>query len=335
MDYEKKYNEALERAKLFQEKYGGDYAGYIFPELAESEDERMRKHIIDIVKDNAKSKSIPCDAEIAYLEKLKELPFVKDVIPGYPGLYFYDGERMHFQGNPAMKEKQKEQKPYEPKNWPADKDNLTQEQKPAEWSEEDEKRVKQLIYDTEHIRAEYEKRKKELGESFNDELIKDCDEQITWLKSLNLKKRNEDVAKLYSNEWSEEDEKTINNACCWIAEYAGYLMDKNYSKASMLMSLTGKLKSLRPQLKKEWSEKDETCLEDALWCVMKTRHFVAKDACDLDACRCAEKWLKSLRPSWKPSEEQMEALKEALKTYKGFEEYDAMKSLYEQLKQLK
>lgn len=44
----------------------------------------------------------------------------------------------------------------------------------------------------------------------------------------------------------------------------------------------------------EWSEEDETCLEYALWCVMKTRHFVAKDACDLDACRSAEKWLKTL-----------------------------------------
>ena len=53
-----------------------------------------------------------------------------------------------------------------------------------EWSEEDKRRVKQLMYDTFHIRAEYEKRKKELGESFNDELIKDCDEQIAWLKSL-------------------------------------------------------------------------------------------------------------------------------------------------------
>ena len=53
-----------------------------------------------------------------------------------------------------------------------------------EWSKEDEKRVKQLIYDTEAIRAGYEKRKESLGDDFNDELIKDCDEQINWLKSL-------------------------------------------------------------------------------------------------------------------------------------------------------
>jgi len=45
---------------------------FLFPQLKESEDERIRKHIIDIIRDNAKSKRIPCDAEIAYLKKLKE-----------------------------------------------------------------------------------------------------------------------------------------------------------------------------------------------------------------------------------------------------------------------
>lgn len=37
MDYEKRYNEALERAKNFDKNYGGGYAELIFPELAESE----------------------------------------------------------------------------------------------------------------------------------------------------------------------------------------------------------------------------------------------------------------------------------------------------------
>ena len=52
-----------------------------------------------------------------------------------------------------------------------------------------------------------------MGENFNDSLIKDCDEQIAWLKAilLNIKKKNEDVAKLCSNEWNEEDEKHINS----------------------------------------------------------------------------------------------------------------------------
>ncbi len=113
-----------------------------------------------------------------------------------------------------------------------------------EWSEEDEKRVKQLIYDTEHIRAEYEVRKKELGESFNDELIKDCDEQIAWLKSLslNLKRKNEDVAKLCSSEWSEEDEKMLNsiiNVVCGVGSQPNGLRGKQVRF----------LKSLRPSTK--------------------------------------------------------------------------------------
>ena len=49
MDYEKKYNEALERAK--QKIDAGflteDDLSYIFPELRESEDERIRKFLLD------------------------------------------------------------------------------------------------------------------------------------------------------------------------------------------------------------------------------------------------------------------------------------------------
>ena len=54
MNYEKKYKEALERTKQFSEKpYLEDSAGiveYIFPELKESEDERIREDIIRCLK---------------------------------------------------------------------------------------------------------------------------------------------------------------------------------------------------------------------------------------------------------------------------------------------
>lgn len=43
------YDEALERAKSFQQKFGGDYAGYIFPELRESEEKAADKYIRNIV----------------------------------------------------------------------------------------------------------------------------------------------------------------------------------------------------------------------------------------------------------------------------------------------
>ena len=48
MDYEKKYKEALERAKEWE----GNPAAveYIFPELTESKDEKIRKFLIDFIK---------------------------------------------------------------------------------------------------------------------------------------------------------------------------------------------------------------------------------------------------------------------------------------------
>lgn len=53
MDYEKAYKEALERAREFQKSKDGLCvltAESIFPELQESEDEKMRKAIIAYIK---------------------------------------------------------------------------------------------------------------------------------------------------------------------------------------------------------------------------------------------------------------------------------------------
>lgn len=66
------YDEALERAKSFQQKFGGDYAGYIFPELRESEDERIIKIIIDCLQHDASLSHQDVDDCITYLEKQKE-----------------------------------------------------------------------------------------------------------------------------------------------------------------------------------------------------------------------------------------------------------------------
>jgi len=102
MDYEKKYNEALERAKKILCNLGeGDGSirdiETIFPELAESEDERIRKDLIGGLmwqRDNLKSEG-PHDNSLIL-----------------PGFCLTVGEHL------AYLEKQKEQKP-------------------AEWSEED------------------------------------------------------------------------------------------------------------------------------------------------------------------------------------------------------
>ena len=78
-DYEHKYNEALEKMSHFIKRYIG--AGCmisptgsaakelrnIFPELKESEDERVRKYLIDVVNDYCKGHEH--DECIAWLEK--------------------------------------------------------------------------------------------------------------------------------------------------------------------------------------------------------------------------------------------------------------------------
>jgi hypothetical protein len=85
MDYEKRYNEALERAralwreaieKEYVEDYLKDYET-IFPELRESEDERIRKaivHLLEVASDAYLIEATGFKKEqfLSYLEKQKE-----------------------------------------------------------------------------------------------------------------------------------------------------------------------------------------------------------------------------------------------------------------------
>ena len=48
--YEEKYNEALEKAKYYHDRDNIQFLENIFPELKESEDERIRKKLIEVVK---------------------------------------------------------------------------------------------------------------------------------------------------------------------------------------------------------------------------------------------------------------------------------------------
>lgn len=75
MDYEKKYKEAFARAKgMYEGRDDAELAAYIFPELAESEDERIRRKMIEHFKSKTKETwcNMPVKGIIAYLEKQKE-----------------------------------------------------------------------------------------------------------------------------------------------------------------------------------------------------------------------------------------------------------------------
>ena len=138
-------------------------------------------------------------------------------------------------------------------------------------------------------------------------------------------------------EWSEKDEEMLDAMIDIVSNSYYEPLCPREGMLAWLKSLPGRF---NPQPKqewskaKEWSEADEVYLEDALWCV-KQATKVAKGENDMGACWSAERWLKSLRPSWKPSEDQMEALRRAsTNEYVSEEQFDILVSLYEQLKKL-
>ena len=153
------------------------------------------------------------------------------------------------------------------------------EQKPAECSEEDEHRRIDAIYFLETAKSHYAD-------------TSEIEKTIVWLKSLplNLKKKNEDVAKLCSNEWSEEEKKFI--------KHCAELLDEQGEPMCAL-----RLESIRPQYHGD---------------VTMTEAYKM----GLEAGKAS---------SWKPSEEQMKALQNAVALTACDKE---LARLYNQLKKL-
>ena len=81
MDYEKKYNHALEVVRELQKDWASTQnraareIELAFPELRESEDERIRKWLVDyfsLIKETVWiHRDISCEQILAYLEKQK------------------------------------------------------------------------------------------------------------------------------------------------------------------------------------------------------------------------------------------------------------------------
>ena len=107
-------------------------------------------------------------------------------------------------------------------------------QKPAEWSEKDRHAIENCEY--------------AIKETFKDEQNPHRIGTLDWLKnlSLDLKKRNEDAEKLYSNEWSEKDEIMIGSL---INYFEGDALDCSTE------DVVNWLKSLRPQ--SHWKPSEE------------------------------------------------------------------------------
>lgn len=128
MDYKEKYEKALEWMKsIYPTMQGSDKedAEHYFPELTESEDERIRKILIHIVKGACNKYGIKYIGDeiteeklLSYLEKRKEPRDYHDL---YKGISQSEWFKQNYEGK-----------------------SLGEEENPKEWSEEDEKQIRQI-----------------------------------------------------------------------------------------------------------------------------------------------------------------------------------------------
>ena len=335
--YEKKYNEAL---KWMRELYPGlhgatkEDAEHYFPELTESEDEKFRKYILrgckECVEANDKGLELSMDTTkklLAYLEKQKD-----------------NKDELVYRLNGLMQDYIKECKDDEEKEhrlkcyrlfWDALQDaNFFEqkEQKPAELTP-----LATLLSNYLKNDFEYFATKKWDEKKWNEVMNIQASELLRTAKN--------ELEQEQKPAWSEEDEKMLRTII---------------SDGSRCVELDSKqiawLKSLRPQSKDEiYKEKDEAFKLGKHQLAIKFMNYLDENRpegkmslsngeCeDINKAFKENDWAKIMRyvekyrPSWKPSEEQMDALHtavylEEMQFYGGLK--DKLRVLYEQLKRL-
>ena len=273
MDYEKAYLEALDRAKA------GKSMNEVFPELKENEDERIRNEIMEAVEELLPYERVE---EIRfYLEKQKEQKPVDDKAFEE---WIDDWWKHNKVNNPDSYDKgdeiQFDERGF--KNFCRGIRNMYQPKQ--EWSEEDKHRLEQAINVL----------------SRNGYYV-----LVDWLQLLperfNIQSKQE---------WSEEDELMRTVIIQTLEKFGG--------RGTTGMQIDW-LKSLRSQPKQKWSQEDNDFADDAIACVARCHEkyidnkefYQSLRHNTMDIKRWLIKVRKRLTPQWKPSKEQMEALRRA------------------------
>lgn len=128
--------------------------------------------------------------------------------------------------------------------------------------------------------------------------------------------------------WSEEDERLRKTSISFLKHYA----DKGYENAVECIDWLKSIKDrVQPHPRREWSKEDKVMLDEIIDFfengTVKFQHDLSLYA----------SWLKSLRPQphWKPSEEQIQCLHDAIEHYHT-SGYPASKlnELYEQMSKI-
>ena len=162
------------------------------------------------------------------------------------------------------------------------------------------------------------------GQEYYEELGLNYDKVMAWLEKQKEQKPIEDVAKDITKN-KESATKFLKSAG---------IMDDNGELAKMYRS---------EQKPAEWSEEDEKILDSLIRLYsIEYSEYVCPWANGTFTYGDVVNFLKSLRPQWKPSEEQMKGLGFFLDYHRSqrnagttnWREYDAVESLYKQLKKL-
>ena len=276
MDYEKKYKEAVAKAKdqynypCMQSSMG--ILEEIFPEIKESEDERVRNELIEFVKSRGGFKQ----EYIAWLEKQES---VEEIVERCKKSWYNEGkiagmtegltdDEKYQQGWHDALEKQGEQKP------------MTEE-----FEHELAEICNQLLSEID-------------SEWMNNEIL-DCIGTSVWLNLCDetAKRYKDGLLKLAKQgeqkpaEWGEEDETTFK---VMLEELEKYVMFKQYSTPLSVYDLQW-FKSLKdrvqPQPKQEWSVEDETGWTNTMIMIKEvaSNHYIK------DSIKLVIDWLESLK----------------------------------------
>lgn len=134
--------------------------------------------------------------------------------------------------------------------------------------------------------------------------------------------------------WSEEDERNLEGIINEIEASKNNAPDYDLATYDRFLSLLKSLKDrVQPQPKQEWSEEEKARIDkiiDVLDWAEEKGHIRYSDWEDY-VC-----YVKSLKPQnrWKPSKEQLDALREALAHIPDEYDVPSLTELFEQLKRL-
>ena len=315
MNYKKKYNKLVEAIKVLQETNPSDegihnWVNDNVPELHKSEDEKIRKGLITMLSQDRELHS----KEIAWLEKQGEhANFLSKIQIGDKVTRNKDGVLVN------LSQLKRVAKPAEKQGMNLVEEEMTPFQKKVfciiDTTIEEEQGLKQV-----------------------------CDELFA-LASNEIKQKPA---------WSEEDENLFRCAIDAVEQESKVRTDGCLDEEVGKM-VTDWLKSLKervqPQPKQKWNEEDINMIDWLIRCCEKEHEELCNDkyghqdiVSDLKRdCRKKWDWLESLKnrvapqKQWKPSDEQIKAVKEAACYSSVFSEkiIDNLISLSKQLKKLK